>query len=173
MNVGLRIVRLFRPRHAGAFGLSRKPQSHSGNPMKLLSRIAPWLARIALAAAALILAMIALKFIGDPVGAAAASQIHLGSALAMTNMRASFGAFPLGCALVAAGSLASSRFHLSGLVTVATVIGSALVVRLGGVLSDGTFAQSRTVLSAEAGLFLLSLLAMIAQLSRRAALKTA
>ena len=133
----------------------------------MLSRIAPWFARIVLAGAAFILGMIARKFIADPVGAAAASQIHLGSALAMTNMRASFGAFPLGCALVAAGSLASSRFHLSGLVTVATVIGSALVVRLGGVLSDGTFGQSRTVLSAEAGLFLLSLVAIVAVLSRR------
>jgi hypothetical protein len=141
--------------------------------VNVLSRIAPWLARIVLAGAAFILAMIARKFIADPVGAAAASQIHLGSALAMTNMRASFGAFPLGCALVAAGSLASSRFHLSGLVTVATVIGSALVVRLGGVLSDGTFAQSRTVLSAEAGLLLFSLLAIVAVLSRRAALKSA
>ena len=139
----------------------------------MLSRIAPWLARIVLAGAAFILAMIARKFIADPVGAAAASQIHLGSALAMTNMRASFGAFPLGCALVAAGSLASSRFHLSGLVTVATVIGSALVVRLAGVLSDGTFAQSRTVLSAEAGLLLFSLLAIVAVLSRRAAFKAA
>jgi len=139
----------------------------------VLSRIAPWLARIVLAGAAFILAMIARKFIADPVGAAAASQIHLGSALAMTNMRASFGAFPLGCALVAAGSLASSRFHLSGLVTVATVIGSALVVRLAGVLSDGTFAQSRTVLSAEAGLLLFSLLAIVAVLSRRAAFKAA
>jgi hypothetical protein len=132
-----------------------------------LSRIAPWLAKIVLAGAAFILAMIARKFIADPVGAAAASQIHLGSALAMTNMRASFGAFPLGCALVAAGSLASSRFHLAGLVTVATVIGSALVVRVGGVVSDGTFAQSRTVLSAEAGLFLFSLVAIVAELSRR------
>ena len=139
----------------------------------MLSRIAPWLARIVLAGAAFILAMIARKFIADPVGAAAASQIHLGSALAMTNMRASFGAFPLGCALVAAGSLASPRFHLSGLVTVATVIGSALVVRLGGVVSDGTFAQSRTVLSAEAGLLLFSLLAIVAVLSRRAASKAA
>ena len=141
--------------------------------MNLLSRIAPWLARIVLAGAAFILAMIARKFIADPVGAAAASQIHLGSALAMTNMRASFGAFPLGCALVAAGSLASSRFHLSGLVTVATVIGSALVVRLAGVVSDGTFAQSRTVLSAEAGLLLFSLLAIVAVLSRRAASRAA
>jgi hypothetical protein len=135
--------------------------------VNVLSRIAPWLARIVLAGAAFILAMIARKFIADPVGAAAASQIHLGSALAMTNMRASFGAFPLGCALIAAGSLASSRLHLSGLVTVATVIGSALVVRLGGVLSDGTFAQSRTVLSAEAGLFLFSAVAIIAELSHR------
>ena len=133
----------------------------------MLSRIAPSLARTVLAVAAFILAMIARKFIADPVGAAAASQIHLGSALAMTNMRASFGAFPLGCGLVAAGSLASSRFHLAGLVTVATVIGSALVVRVGGVLSDGTFAQSRTVLSAEAGLLLFSLVAIVAVLSRR------
>jgi hypothetical protein len=78
-------------------------------------------------------------------------------------MRASFGAFPLGCALVAFASLRARRWHLSGLVTVAAVLGSALVVRLYGALADHTFQQSRTVLTAEALMFALSLAAIVSE----------
>lgn len=135
--------------------------------MKILERFAPWLSRIALAAAGLVLTMIAGKYIVDPVGAAAASQTSLGSPVAITNMRASFGAFPLGCALIAFGSLASPRFRLSGLATVATVIGSALAVRLGGIFVDGTFAESRPVLAAESILFAFSLAAILGEVARK------
>jgi Prokaryotic cytochrome b561 len=65
-------------------------------PQPWISWFAPWLNRFVLFAAALALAMIGRKFITDPVGAATASNMTLGSALAVTNMRASFGAFPLG-----------------------------------------------------------------------------
>jgi hypothetical protein len=135
--------------------------------MKAFVRAAPWLSRLALGAAAFVLAMIARKFIVDPVGAAAASKISLGSALAVTNMRASFGAFPLGCALVAAGALTSRRRHLAGLATVASVIGAALAVRIYGVLIDATFRESRVVLAAEAGLLILALVAIAAELKGR------
>jgi len=130
--------------------------------MKILAGTAPWLGRAALAAAGLLLLMIGGKFIADPVGAGAASGIRLASPLALTNMRASFGAFPLGCALVAFASLRSRR--LAGLSTVAAVLGSALVVRLYGVLADNTFQESRTVLTAEAVMLTFSLAAIASEI---------
>ncbi len=126
------------------------------------STMALWLSRVALAAAGLVLLLIAAKFIAQPVAAAAASNIHLGSSLAITNMRASFGAFPLGCALVAFGALTSRRYHVGGLAMVGAVLGSALIVRVYGVVVDGTLAESRTVLVAEAFLFGLCLSAILA-----------
>jgi hypothetical protein len=52
----------------------------------------PWVSRAVLLAALVVLTLIGRKFIGDPVGAAADSNIVLNSPLAVTNMRASFGA---------------------------------------------------------------------------------
>lgn len=131
--------------------------------MQMLGRAAPWLGRIALGAAGLLLLMIAGKFITDPVDAAAQSGIRLGSPLALTNMRASFGAFPLGCALVALGSLKSRRWYVAGLSTVAAVLACALLVRIYGVVADNTFQESRTVLIAEAVMLTLSLAAIASE----------
>jgi uncharacterized membrane protein YhaH (DUF805 family) len=133
----------------------------------LLTRSAPWLGRLALGASGFILLMIAGKFIADPVGAAAQSGTHLDSAVAITNMRASFGAFPLGLALIAFASLTSRRLHLAGLSMVATVLACALSVRTYGILTDGTLAESRTVLLAEAVLLTLCLCAIVIALVSR------
>ena len=134
---------------------------------QMLAAHAPWLGKLALAAAAFIFTMIARKFILDPVGSAAASQTHLDAPIAITNMRASFGAFPLGCAIVALGSLTTRRYHLAGLTMTASVIGSALVVRVAGILADGTFMESRFVLAAESLLLVLTLIAIFAELASR------
>jgi hypothetical protein len=125
--------------------------------------------RFVLLAATLVLAMIGRKFIADPVAAGAASNISLGSALAATNMRASFGAFPLGCAIIAFVCLISIRRHLAGLTFVATIIGTVLAVRIFGIVSDGSLAESVWVLSAEGVLLTLSLVGILAELSRRRA----
>jgi hypothetical protein len=128
--------------------------------MSLLSRASLWLARLALGVSGAVLLLIAHKFISDPVGAAAASHTRLESAIAVTNMRASFGAFPLGVAIVALASLTSRRFYLSGLLSVSAVLFSALAVRTYGVVADGTLRESRTVLIAEASLLLLCFIAI-------------
>lgn len=100
------------------------------------SRVAPWLSRLVLLAATFILVMIGRKFIGDPVGAAAASNMLLGSPLAITNMRASFRAFPLGCAIFTFLCLVSADRRLTGLSFVAIIIGTALAVRVFGVVGQ-------------------------------------
>ena len=74
-------------------------------------RIVPWISRAVLLAAITVLSLISRKFIGHPVDAAAASDMTLGSPIAITNMRASFGAFPLGCALFVLVCLVTSSLR--------------------------------------------------------------
>ena len=125
----------------------------------MFGRVMPWISRAVLLAALVVLALISRKFIADPVEAAAASDITLDSPLAITNMRASFGAFPLGCALFALLCLVTSSLRKTGLVFVALIIGTALVVRIFGIIADGTFAESLRVTIAESVLLCLSLAA--------------
>jgi Domain of unknown function (DUF4345) len=127
--------------------------------MKMSDRIAPWISRVVLVFALTVLGLISRKFISSPVDAAAASDMTLGSPLAITNMRASFGAFPLGCALFVAVCLFTSSLRKTGLVFVALIVGTALAVRVFGVVADGTFAESLRVLIAETVLLGVSLAA--------------
>ena len=128
----------------------------------MAKRIVPWFSRAVLLAALVILALIGRKFIGDPVSAAAASDMTLRSPLAITNMRASFGAFPLGCALFVLVCLVTSSLRRTGLAFVALIIGTALVVRIFGTLADGSLAQSIHLLVAETAMLSLSLGAYVA-----------
>ena len=122
-------------------------------------RAIPWISRAVLLAALTVLTLIGRKFIGNPLDAAAASDITLGSKLAITNMRASFGAFPLGCALFVLVCLVVSSLRRTGLVFVALIVGTALAVRIFGVVADGTFAESVHLLIPETVLLGLSLAA--------------
>ena len=122
-------------------------------------RIVPWISRAVLLAAITVFSLISRKFIGHPVDAAAASDMTLGSPLAITNMRASFGAFPLGCALFVLICLVTSSLRKTGLIFVALIVGTALVVRVFGIVADGTFAESLRVLIAETVLLGLALAA--------------
>jgi uncharacterized protein DUF4345 len=122
-------------------------------------RIIPWISRAVLLAALTVLALISRKFIGHPVDAAAASDMTLGSPLAITNMRASFGAFPLGCALFVLVCLVTSGLRRTGLAFVALIVGTALAVRVFGIVADGTLTESLRVLIAETVLLSLSLAA--------------
>jgi hypothetical protein len=127
--------------------------------MTMSDRIMPWISRAVLLAALTVLALISRKFIGHPVDAAAASDMTLGSPLAITNMRASFGAFPLGCALFVLICLVTSSLRKTGLIFVALIVGTALAVRVFGVVADGTLTESLRVLIAETVLLSLSLAA--------------
>jgi hypothetical protein len=122
-------------------------------------RIMPWISRAVLLAALTVLTLISRKFIAHPVDAAAAANMTLGSPLAITNMRASFGAFPLGCALFVLLCLVTSSLRRTGLVFVALIVGTALAVRIFGIVADGTLAESMFVLVAETVLLGLSLAA--------------
>jgi len=126
-----------------------------------------WLSRLVLLSATVLLAMVGRKFIVDPVGSAGASGIVLSSAVAITNMRASFGAFHLACGLIAFSCLISRRRHFVGLLLIATVIGVALFVRVYGVATDHTLTASLRVLLAEGALFSLAVVAILGELRKR------
>src|SRR5258708_29100139 len=111
----------------------------------MLDRVMPWISRAVLLAALVVLALIGRKFIGDPLEAAAASDITLRSPFAITNMRASFGAFPLGCALFALVCLVTSSLRRTGLVFGALIVATALAGRIFGIIADGTSADGRRV----------------------------
>jgi hypothetical protein len=134
--------------------------------MPLFLRLVPWFSRLVLLAVTVLLGLISSKFIIDPVGAAAASDMTLGSQLAITNMRASFGAFPLGCAAVAFACLVFPGQRRSGLYLVAAVIGVVLAARVYGVLLDGTLAENIRVLMAEAVVLVLSTFAILGEARR-------
>ena len=127
----------------------------------------PWFSRLVLLAVAYVLAMVGRKLILDPVGTAAAYNMTLGSALAITNMRASFGAFPLGGAAFALLCMVSAERRLTGLYFVALVIGSALIVRVFGVVADGTFSGSLQKLITEGTILMFSVMAIFAELIAR------
>jgi hypothetical protein len=135
--------------------------------MSLFWRLVPWLSRFVLLAATFVFAMIGRKFILDPAGSAADSGLLLGSALAVTDMRASFGAFPLGCALVALACLISERRRLTGLYFVATIVGTVLAVRIFGVIVDHTLSESVPLITAELVLLSLAAAGIAGELTKR------
>jgi hypothetical protein len=135
--------------------------------MKHLRHLSLWFDRFVLLAAALILALIGSRYIADPVGAAATTDISLGSALAISTMRVGFGAFPLGCALVALTCLLSPSRLRTGLFFVAVIFGVALAVRVFAILDDGTLKESLSLLSAEALLLTLSIVGLVLNIGQQ------
>lgn len=135
--------------------------------MKHFSRFAPWINRLALAAAALIFTMIGVRYISDPVRASAATGVVLTPGLATSVTRIGFGAFPLAFALFSFGCLLSARRLRAGVSLVATVIATAIVVRLFSVAVDGATTQSVRLFIPEAGILALALSGLLLESGRR------
>lgn len=152
--------------------LKQEVFSQSGRKMDGVGRYAIWLSRLVLAAATFVFVAISVKYIGDPVGAAAAFKISLGSPAAITNMRVGFGAFPLGFAIITFSSLISTARHLRGLFFLMTIIGAATAARILGIVVDGPAAESLYVLRPELAMLTLSIVAILLETDRRRALLT-
>jgi hypothetical protein len=125
--------------------------------MRSLQRFAPWINRLVLLAATLIFTMIGLRYISDPVRAAAASGATLNSSLATTTTRIGLGAFPLGFAIFSFTCLISARRLVTGVSLVATIISTAILVRLFSIRIDGLVAESSTLFVPETVILFLSL----------------
>ncbi len=135
--------------------------------MKKFWIFAPWLTRLILLAPAFIFAMIAFRFLTDPVHAAATMGIILDKPLAATILRIGFGAFPLGCSIFTLSCLVSTRRLLTGLGFVSTMIGVALLVRIAGMFADGTVRESMGLVRAEAVMLVVFLIGIFIERGRR------
>lgn len=131
--------------------------------MDRLIRLAPWVSRVVLAGATFVFAMIGLRYIADPVHAVEAT----GAAFAVAAVRVGGGAFPLGCAIFTFACLLSVRRLLTGVSLVATVVGTAIVVRIFAVFTDGAAAARTRLFIPEAVIVVLALAGIVLESLRR------
>jgi hypothetical protein len=135
--------------------------------VKRISHFALWINRVVLCAATLIFTMIGLRYVADPVGASAATGVALTSGLAVTTTRIGFGAFPLGFAIFSLVCLLSTRRLITGVSLVATVISTAIVVRLFSIVADGAVPQSLRLFVPETVIFLLAFTGLLLEAARK------
>ena len=130
-------------------------------------KVSPWLIRIFLTPPIVILALIASRYLFHPVQAAMAVGISFVTPLGTTIARVGLGAFPLACSLFTFSCLLSSRRLLTGLGFVATVMGAALVVRVFGMLADGTTKENMHLVIAELVFLVLMIVGIFIERGRR------
>jgi hypothetical protein len=136
--------------------------------MSFFWRLAPWLTRLLLLAAATLFFLIGLKYLRAPVENAGADAIVLGSVMAISRVRVAFGAFPLSLSLILLGSLLSRRRVLGGLAVLATTIAVVTAARLLGIVLDGPAEEAIRLLRVEAILLALSVAAIFLERARPA-----
>jgi hypothetical protein len=134
--------------------------------METLKRWEPVLTRIPLVMATAIFTLISIRFLADPVGAAAATGISFTRPIGLTVGRIGFGAFPLAAAIATALCLSSPQRRLTGLQFVAILLGVALIVRIFGIAADRTLAESLRVTVNEVVMLSLVVLGMVAHSAR-------
>jgi hypothetical protein len=112
-------------------------------------KISPWLVRLILLPPTVIFALIASRYLLNPIQAASAVGIAFTSPLGITIARVGFAGFPLGCSIFTLSCLLSTRRLLTGLRFVGTMIAAALAVRVYGMIVDGTTAANMHLVRAE------------------------
>ncbi len=115
-----------------------------------------WLGRGVLALATLLFLMIGAKYVLSPAEAAESSGMSFLTLLGQTNTRAGVGGFSLGAAVVTLTCLASAGRLRIGLWFVVGLVAPVLLVRIYGVVVDGTFEASRRIVLPEAVLLILA-----------------
>jgi len=125
-----------------------------------------WFGRLVIGATTFIMIAIAIRQLGDPLGAARAMDIVLRSPSAVTIARVGLGGFPLGFAIALASCLTSPRRLLIGLWFVAAVVGGATVARVQGLILDGATPYNLRLLKPEVALMVLSSAAIVLERRR-------
>jgi hypothetical protein len=121
----------------------------------------------------LIFALIASRYLFDPVHTGATIGLGFNSPLAITITRVGFGAFPLACSIFTLSCLVSTRRNLIGLGFVGLIMAVALVVRVFGMLTDGTVQESMGLVRAEAIMLVVFIVGVFIERGRRNQLKHA
>lgn len=135
--------------------------------MEKVSRISIWFSRFVLLAAGILFTIIGVRYLANPVSAAGAFKITLGTSTAITNVRIGFGAFPLGFALALFGCLLSNKTLLAGMNLLGILIGVATAVRIFGVVMDGATPETLKVLRPEIILSCLTIVGIILEYRRK------
>jgi len=126
-----------------------------------------WVSRLILLAPSFIFAMIASRYLLNPVHAASAVGISFDSPLGMTIARVGFGGFPLAAAIFTISCLVSTRRLLTGLSFVSVMMATVLVVRVAGMLADGTSKQNMRLVVAEIVFLALMQIGVFVEFHRR------
>lgn len=135
--------------------------------MEKFWKFSPWIVRLLLTPPVVIFALISARYLLNPIQSANAAGISFISPLGLTIARVGFGAFPLACSIFTFSCLLSSRRLLTGLGFVATVMSAALVVRVFGMLADGTTQQNMRLVIAETVFLALMLIGVLIERGRR------
>lgn len=122
-------------------------------------RVAAFLRRAPLIVRTVIFTLISLRYLSDPVRAAAAVGIGFTSPDGITVARVGFAGFPLSFAILAFACLISARRRLAGLYMVLTVVSVVIAVRIFGILIDHS-THSTPLLAPEVVLLALSAIAV-------------
>jgi hypothetical protein len=136
-------------------------------------KFAPWLTRVMLLAPTVIFALIASRYLVDPVHAGAAVGLAFNSPMAITVTRVASGAFPLACSIFTLSCLVSTRRVLTGLGFVAMIMAVALIVRVSGMLVDGSVRDNMGLVRAESIMLVLFIIGVFIERGRRNQLKQA
>ena len=134
--------------------------------MKSFSRFAPWINRLVLLFAAFVFSMIGLRYIADPVYAAAETGVTLHSVLANATTRVGSGAFPLGFAIFCLACLISTQRLVIGVRLIATVVTTAIIVRLFSMMVDGSVPESTRLFIPEGVMLLLCVAGLLLEAAR-------
>jgi hypothetical protein len=135
--------------------------------MKMSRGFSFWLTRLILAWPTLVFALISSRYLLHPAQSASAQGIALASPLGLTILRVGFGAFPLACFFFTLFCLISEHRILTGLTFVSTVMSAALVVRVFGMLADGTTRQNMRLVVAELVMLVLLSIGVVLEMGRQ------
>jgi hypothetical protein len=136
-------------------------------------KFAPWLTRLMLLAPTVIFALIASRYLFDPIHAGTAIGLAFNTPMAITVTRVGFGAFPLACSIFTLSCLISTRRILTGLGFVAMIMAVALIVRLSGMHVDGSVRENMGLVRAESIMLVVFIVGVFIERGRRNQLQQA
>lgn len=136
-------------------------------------KFATWLTRLMLLAPTVIFALIASRYLFDPIHAGAAVGMSFDKPMATTVARVGFGAFPLACSIFTLSCLVSTRRILTGLGFVAMIMAVALIVRVSGMFVDGSVRENMGLVRAESVMLVVFIIGLFIERGRRSQLQQA
>lgn len=141
-------------------------QGYAANKVSVFARLSPILRRVPLVMVTVIFTMISVRYLADPVRAAAKVGISFTDPGGITIARVGFAGFPLAIAIFTFSCLISARRLLAGQYLVLTVVSIVTLVRIFGIALDHSTASVRLLIP-ETVLIILSLIAIRLELALR------